>query len=99
MFQLYLRHDPALRRPNTFFFIPEIETIRCRIKLGAAPEVSPVDVHLRFRSGKYPGLVFVHQIDETTFQTEMAKLHDDLPKMELMLMDVPAPVANAIRNL
>jgi hypothetical protein len=96
---VYLTYDRGLARPNTFFYIAELETIRCRIKIGSAPEVSPVDVHLRFRSGKAPGVVFVRQIDEDRFLTELAKLHDDLPKLELVLTNVPTPIVNALRAL
>jgi hypothetical protein len=99
MFQVYLTYDRALARPNTFFYIPELETIRCRIRVAGAKEVSPVDVHLRFRNGKAPGLVHVHQIDGSRFVTELAQLHDDLPRIELVLVEVPVPIANALRAL
>jgi len=95
-----LTFDLTFSRPNTFFWVSEIESIRCRIKVASAAEVSPVDVHLRFRGrGKAPGLVYMRPLDETTFQCEAATVHEDLPKLELVLRDVPEVVAAQLRDL
>ena len=100
IYRQYLAYSKSFERPNVFFWIGSQETIRCRIKVASAEEVSPVDVHLRFRKrGKAPGLVHVHPIDLETFVTEAAVLHPDLPKLELVLKDVPEDVATEMRAL
>jgi hypothetical protein len=100
IYRQYLIFDRSISRPNTFFYIPEAESIRCRIRLASAEEVSPVDVHIRFRKrGPTHGLVHCHPVDETTFVTEATLLHPDLPKLELVLLNVPEDVANEMRSL
>lgn len=100
IYRQYLVYSAAFEKPNTFFWISGLQTIRCRIKVASAEEISPVDVHLRFRrQGKAHGLVHVHPHDESTFITEAADLHPDLPRLELVLRDVPADIAAEMRAL
>jgi hypothetical protein len=100
IYRQYLTFSRKFERPNTFLWLPELETIRCRIKVASAEEVSPVDVHLRFRRrGATHGLVHIHPHDESTFITEAAVLHESLPKLELVLCDVPPDTAQQMRAL
>jgi hypothetical protein len=93
-------YSAALERSNTFLYIPKLESIRCRIRVSSADEVSPVDVHLRFRKrAAAPGLVFCRPLDETTFVTAAEILHPDLPKLELLLSNVPDGPAAEMRAL
>jgi hypothetical protein len=95
-----LTFDRTLSRPNTFYWVAEIESIRCRIKVASADEISDLDVRLRFRGQtKAYGLVHCRPLDETTFQCEAAVIHQDLPKLELVLRDVPEAVAAQLRAL
>jgi hypothetical protein len=101
IYQQYLRYDLRFSRPNTFIYLPELETIRCRIKIASAQEISPVDVHLRFRGkSRAHGLVHVRPLDDDKFVTEAAMLHPAIGfKLELMLVGVPEDVATRIRAL
>jgi hypothetical protein len=100
IYRQYLVFSKALEKPDTFFYIPKLESIRCRIRVSSADEVSPVDVHLRFRKrGPAPGLVYCRPLDETTFVTEAAQLHPDLPKLELLLSNIPDGPAAEMRAL
>lgn len=96
----YVTYDRRLSRPNTFIWIAEDETIRCRLQVAGAAEVSPVDVHLRFRGrGPQHDLVHARPIDGATFLCEAAIIDSRLPKLELVLRDVPEVVAEQIRHL
>jgi hypothetical protein len=100
IYRQYLVWDRGISKPNTFFYIPKLESIRCRIRVSSADEVSPVDVHLRFRKrAAAPGLVFCRPLDETTFVTAAEILHPDLPKLELLLSNVPDGPAAEMRAL
>lgn len=100
IYRQYMIFDRGLSRSNTFYYIADREMIRCRIKISSADEVSPVDVHLRFRQrAKAPGLVHCHPVNEDTFVTEADTLHSDLPKLELVLSGVPENVAENMRAL
>jgi len=100
IYRQYLKYSRKFERSNTFFWISELETIRCRIKVASAEEVSPVDVHLRFRRrGPTPGIAHVHPHDESTFIVEATKVHESLPKLELVLCDVPSDIAEEMRAL
>lgn len=94
-FTLYTTYSKALAKPNTAFYVPAIETFRARLKVGGGPEVSPVDIHVRFRGkAKAPGVVHCHMIDGSTALLESARLHDDLPyRLELVITEIPEPIA------
>ena len=96
-----LTFDRRFATPNSWFWIAAVETIRCRIKVASADEVSPVDVHLRYRGkNPAPGLVHCHPISEDIFLCEGAVLHPDLPyRIELILTGTPEAVAADLRSL
>jgi hypothetical protein len=96
----YLTYDPRFAKPNVFYWVAELETIRARIQLASAPEVSPVDIHLRFRGKtKAQGLVHCHPIDDCTFMLEDALVHQDLPRIQIALVSVPEDVARELMAL
>jgi hypothetical protein len=93
-FTLYVRYSKALGRPNTCLYVAELETFRCRLQVGGGAEVSPVDIHVRFR-GRGPALGLVHcrMVDGHTAQLESARLHEDMPyRIELVVTQIPEDV-------
>lgn len=94
-----LAFDRRLSRPNTFYWRESDETIVARIRIASAAEYE-LDIPLRFR-GRAPGdgRVFCRPLDETMFLTAGAELHADLPRLELLLTNVPHGPASAMRAM
>jgi hypothetical protein len=93
-----LHFDRGLREPNTWHMNETANGIHARIRVAGANEVT-VEILLRFRAGKAPGLVFVRCLDTDTFHTEAAIIHDDTPRLELVLRRAPEETAAILRGL
>lgn len=98
-----LRHslafDRRLSRTNTFYWVAASESIVCRIRVASAAEYE-IEVPLRFRGRlRGDGRLFCRPHDETTFGTESAVLHPDLPRLELLLTRVPEGPATDMRAM
>ena len=93
-----LRFDRQLTRPNTWHIAENQQGIEARIRMASGPEVT-LSIAMRWRRAKAHGLVYVRQVDETTFVTESAVLDPSLSRMELVLLDAPAEAAAVLRTL
>ncbi len=97
---IVLRFDQALASAGTWRLAHDARGIEARIKLASAPEVL-VDVELRHdrTRAQVPSARHVQRLNETDWFVESSKLHDALPRIELVLRDAPAHVSEALKLL
>jgi hypothetical protein len=100
MSRINLTYSIDLTRPGTFYFAEDQRTLRAVIPISEE-RTRVVELELRYRKPPRPGSVSIRPFDKDlrTWLVDETELHGDVGRVQLVLINVPWSVRQALKEL